>query len=107
VPESCIVAIQLSASIVKALEVRVSGAGDVYANYSMSGLPEAHASYHASGQQHVKKGGKYVEWTGGPTGTFEPMKLLRTPPKEVITRADCGNTIGWHVAKLHSLTSSD
>jgi hypothetical protein len=100
VPETCVVAIQLTDSIVKALEVCISEVGDVYVNYSMSGLPEAHASYHASGQQHIKKGDKYVEWNGGPTGNFEPMKLFRTPPGEVITRKDCGSTIGWEVAKL-------
>jgi hypothetical protein len=100
---SCVVAVQLVASIVKALEVRISAANDVYVNYSMSGLPEAHASYHASGQQHIKKGGKYVERTGGLTGNFEPMKLTRMAPKQVITRGDSGSTIGWEVAKLASV----
>jgi hypothetical protein len=102
-PETCIVGVQLVASIVKALEVRIADTGDVYINYSMSGLPEAHASYHASGQQHIKKGSKYVEWTGGPSGTFEPMKLFRTRPKQVIAREDCGSTIGWEVSKLASV----
>jgi hypothetical protein len=75
--ETCIVGVQLAASVVEALNIHVTDQGDVYANYSMSGVPEAHASYHASGQQHFKKGGKYVEWNGGPTGDFEPMKLYR------------------------------
>ena len=103
--ESCVVGVQLATSIVKALEVCISGEGDVYVNYSMSELPEAHASYHSSGQQHIKKGGKYVEWNGGPTGYFEPMKLFRTRPRDVITRADCGSTIGWEVVKLSVLPS--
>jgi hypothetical protein len=100
VAETCIVGVQLAASIVKALTLRVSDQGDVYANYSMSGVPEAHASYHASGQQHLKKGGSYVEWDAGPNGAMEPMKIFRMRPGEVITRVDCGNTIGWEVKKL-------
>jgi hypothetical protein len=98
--ESCIVGVQLSTSIVKALEVCISDKGDVYQNYYMMGLPEAHASYHSSGQQHIKKGGKYVEWDGGPTGNFEPMRVIRTRPGDVITRADCGGAVGWEVGKL-------
>ncbi len=101
--EKCVVGVQLADSIVKALEVCISGEGDVYVKYSMLGTKEAHASYHASGEQHIKKGRKYVEWNGGPTNNFEPMKLFRTPPREVITRADCGSTIGWEVVKLSVL----
>jgi hypothetical protein len=89
VAETCIVGVQLAASVVKALTLRVSDQGDVYTNYSILGLPEAHSSYHASGQQHIKNGGSYVEWDGGPgpTSTMEPMKIHRKKPCEVITRA--------------------
>jgi hypothetical protein len=104
VSETCVVAVQLFAScVLKALEVCIADKGDVYVNYSMAGLPEAHASYHASGQQHIKKGNKYVEWNGGLTGNFEPMKLYRTPTRQVITREDCGSTVGWKVANLSVL----
>lgn len=99
-PTTCIVAIQLSTSVVKAFDVQISDKGDVYVNYKMSGLPEAHASYHASGQQHIKKARKFVQWNGGATGKMEPIKLFRTPPSQVITRSDCGSTIGWYVEKL-------
>lgn len=98
--ETCTVGVQLASSVVKALTLRVSDQGDVYANYSMSGVPEAHASYHASGQQHLKKDGNYVEWNASPTGAMEPIKISRMKPGEVITRVDCGNTIGWAVKKL-------
>jgi len=101
--ETRIVGVQLVSSVVKALRVAASDKGDVYVNYSMVGLPEAHASYHASGQQHIKKGGKYVEWNGGPTGLYEPMKIFRAEPESVVTRQDCGSTIGWEVSKLSSV----
>jgi len=98
--DKCIVAIELPNATVKAFDICIGDKGDVYVNYSMAGLPEAHASYHASGQQHIKKAGKYVEWDAGPSGQFEQMKLQRTPPRDVITRSDCGSTIGWDVPKL-------
>jgi len=100
VAKSWFVGVQLAGSIVKALNLRVSDHGDVYTIFSMSDVPEAHASYHASGQQHLKKGRSYIEWNAGPTGAMEPMKILRMKPGEVITREDCGNTIAWEVKKL-------
>ena len=99
----CVVAIQVVSATLKAFDIRIADKGDVYVNYSMAGLPEAHASYHASGVQHIKKAGKYVEWNAGPTGSFEPMKLRRTPPRDVITRTDCGSTIGWNVPDLNAV----
>jgi hypothetical protein len=67
--ESCIVGVQLSTSIVKALEVCISDKGDVYQNYYMMGLPEAHASYHSSGQQHIKKAASTSSGTAVPPVT--------------------------------------
>ena len=97
---SCTVGVQLAASVVKALRIRISDEADVYIHYSMQGLKDAHASYHASGEQHIKKNRKHVEWNGGSTGQFEPMRIYRARPDQVITRVDCGGTIGWEVVKL-------
>jgi hypothetical protein len=91
VSDSFVVGVQLASSIVKAISFRISPKGDVYANYSMDGIPEAHASYHASGQQHIKKGRKY-----SPQG-----KRFKMPPTEVVTRVLCQeDSIAWKVAKL-------
>jgi hypothetical protein len=91
--ETCVVGVQLGISvIVKAFDVCISDAGDVYVNYSMAGIPEAHVSYHASGQQHTKMGGKYTP----------DAKLMTMPPKHVITRKACQDSIAWKIAELHT-----
>jgi hypothetical protein len=58
----------------------------------MAGVPEAHVSYHASGQQHTKTGGKYTP----------DAKLVTMPPKYVITRKACQDSIGWKIAELRT-----
>jgi hypothetical protein len=87
--ESCTVGVQLSTSIVKALEVCIS---------DKAGSPRVLPLQRT--QQHIKKDGRYVEWDGGPTGNFEPMRVIRARPGDVITRADCGGAVGWEVGKL-------
>jgi hypothetical protein len=104
-PIECVVGIQtLSGQLVKAFDVRVV-ADDIYVNYSDCSTPEAHSSYHASGQYHTKVGGKFVEWTGGPTGHMEPMKLYRTPPGLVTGRSGCW-TVGWETRRLDAILPS-
>ena len=72
----CVVAIRTpSGNLVKAFDVRISG-HDVYVIYSDCSVRDAHSSYHASGQYHIKIGKRYVQWDGGPTATMEPMKLF-------------------------------
>jgi len=88
-------------SSVKAFDVRIRGE-ELYTNYSDSTTPEAHASYHKSGQYHMKRQKQYIQWTGGLTGQMEPMKLFRTPPGLVTDRSHFW-TIGWHVANLDSV----
>jgi hypothetical protein len=88
--ESCVVAVQLPfTNLLEAFEVCISDSCDVYVNYSMAGVSKAHTSYHASGQQHTKESGKYV---GG--------KACAMPPREVITREACQDSIAWKVADL-------
>jgi hypothetical protein len=97
--QTCIVAIRTgSGSTVKAFDTRIRGE-EVYTNYSDCSTPEAHASYHKSGQYHIKKGKKYIEWSGGPTGAMEPMKLHRLPPGQVRGRSRCW-VVGWGVSRL-------
>ncbi len=101
-PNECVVAIRtLSLSLVKAFDVRICGE-DVYTNYSDCSTPEAHSSYHKSGQYHLKKNKQYITWNGGPTGQMEPMKLYRTPPGSVQDRVRFW-TVGWEVPKLDSV----
>jgi len=102
VKETCLVGIKApSGNVVKAFDVNIKG-NDVYVNYSDSSVAAAHGSYHASGQQHIKIGRNYVEWTGGPSGQMEPMKLFRTPPSDVTSREDFF-PIGWEIRKLASV----
>ena len=104
-PTACVVGIRtLSGQLVKAFDVRIANE-DIYVNYSDCSTPEAHSSYHASGQHHTKVGGRFVEWTGGPTGDMEPMKLCRTPPGLVTARAGCW-TVGWEIRKLDVILPS-
>jgi hypothetical protein len=99
-PNKCTVAIRTSSGgLVKAFDVCIRGE-DVYTNYSDSTTPEAHSSYHKSGQYHMKKGKRYIEWDGGPTGQMEPMKLYRTPPGLVLDRVRFW-TVGWQVSNLN------
>jgi hypothetical protein len=101
-PIECVVGIRtLSGRLVKAFDVRII-AEDIYVNYSDCSTPEAHSSYHASGQRHTKVGGQFIEWTGGPTGDMEPMKLYRTPPGLVAGRSGCW-TVGWETRKLDAI----
>ncbi|MBI3670976.1 MAG: hypothetical protein HY237_14495 [Acidobacteria bacterium] len=96
--KKCVVGIQVATGLVKAFDVCIKD-GNIYVNYSDISTPEAHGSYHASGQYHIKIGGSYAKWTGGPTGDFEPMKLFHTPPALVTSRSGCW-TIGWPVCRL-------
>lgn len=104
-PIECVVGIRtLSGRLVRAFDVRII-AEDIYVNYSDCGTPEAHSSYHASGQRHTKVGGRFIEWTGGPTGDMEPMKLYRTPPGLVAGRSGCW-TVGWETRRLDEILPS-
>jgi hypothetical protein len=95
----CVVGIvTLKGQLVKAFDIRIVGE-DVYVNYSDCSTPEAHSSYHASGQLHTKKSKRYIEWDGGLSGHMEPMKLMRTPPGLVTGRSGCW-TVGWEIHKL-------
>jgi hypothetical protein len=78
------------------------GGKDVYVNYADSKTPEAHGSYHDSGQLHFKIGRQYIEWTGSPSGTSEPMRFRQTPPGNVDTSEDFF-PIGWEVSRLSSV----
>jgi len=101
-PNKCIVAIRTpKRSLVKAFDICIRGE-DVYTNYSDGSTPEAHSSYHKSGQYHLKKGRQYIKWDGGLSGQMEPMKLYRTPPGLVQGRVRFW-TVGWEVLKLDSV----
>lgn len=53
---TCIVGIHTpNGHTVKAFDMRIRGE-EVYTNYSDCRTPEAHTSYHKSGQYHMKKG---------------------------------------------------
>jgi hypothetical protein len=99
--EKCIVGVQLHGIAVKAFDVCIKKT-DVYVNYSMRGMGEAHCSYHASGQQHTKKDGNYVEWKRMPNGEWERMVEFKMEPANVITRSACQDTVGWPVGKIAS-----
>jgi hypothetical protein len=82
----CIVGIRTpKGSTVKAFDVCIRGE-ELYTNYSDCTTREAHASYHKSGQYHMKREKQYIEWTGGASGQMEPMKLFRMPPGLVTDR---------------------
>jgi hypothetical protein len=80
VPESCLVGVQLATSIVRALEVRISDASDVYVDYSMAGSSGAHISYHASGQRHTKRGREYAFQFIGSSGVHNPSNISSRDP---------------------------
>jgi hypothetical protein len=102
VKQSCLVGVQLVTSIVKALEVCISDAGDVYVDYSMLGSPGAHISYHASGQRHSKKGRDYAFRFIGASGQPEPVKHIWPRPVSVKDRANVAS-MGWLVGALCEL----
>jgi len=98
--EKCVVGIrEPGGTLVKAFEVCIKGGADIYVNYADSSTPEAHVSYHASGELHFKIGGHYVKWDGGPKGEMEPMRLARVQPRKVEGRGEVC-PIGWEVSKL-------
>jgi hypothetical protein len=100
--EICVVGIRTpSGALVKGFDVCIEGE-DAYVNYSDSSVAAAHGSYHASGQQHIKIGKKYVEWTGGPIGDMEPMKIFREPTGTVSGRNNFWS-IGWQISKLETI----
>lgn len=104
-PIECVVGIRtLSGRLAKAFDVRII-AEDIYVNYSDCSTPEAHSSYHASGQRHTKVGRRFVEWTGGLTGDMEPMKLYRPPPGLVAGRSGCWRG-GWETRTLDEILPS-
>ena len=95
--ETCVVGVQLGSSVVvRPFGVRISDAVDVDVNYSMSSVPEAHVSYRSSGQRHAKKGGKYT-----PDGMTQTM-----PPKYVLTRNACQDSIARKIAELRTALPS-
>jgi len=98
--EKCVVGIrEPGGALVKAFDVCIKDGTDIYVNYSDSSTPEAHVSYHASGELHFKIDGRYVEWDGGQKGEMEPMRLARVQPRKVEGRGEfC--PIGWEVSKL-------
>jgi hypothetical protein len=104
-PNKCVVGIRTaSGRLLKGFDMLISGE-DVYTNYSDCSTPEAHSSYHKSGQYHTKVGGNYIKWDGGGSGRMEPMKLYRTPPGLVLSRVQCW-TVGWEISKLDRVLPS-
>jgi hypothetical protein len=99
--EKCIVGVQLDGIAVRAFDVCIKKT-NVYINYSMRRMGEAHCSYHASGEQHTKKNGNYVEWKRMPDGQRERMIEWKMEPSKVITRSACQDTVGWLVGELES-----
>lgn len=99
--EKSIVGVQIHGIAVKAFDVCIKQT-NVYVNYFMRRMGEAHCSYHASGQQHTKKNGNYVEWKPMPNGQWERMIEFKMEPVKVITRTACQDTVGWLVGELAS-----
>jgi hypothetical protein len=99
--EKCIIGVQLDGVAVKAFDVCIKKT-NVYINYSMRRMAEAHCSYHASGEQHTKKNGHYVECKRMPNGQWERMIEWKMEPSKVITRSSCQDTVGWLVGQLTS-----
>lgn len=97
--ESCVVGVQVVGLVVKAFKVCIAQGGDVYVNYAMTGVPEAHTSYHASGQKHSKIGRKCM--ADGELFTPPPR-----PTRNVITRSACQDPIAWRVADLPKVLPS-
>lgn len=91
----------LRGNLVKGFDIRIDNE-DVYVNYSDCSTPEAHCSYHASGQHHTKVAKNYIQWTGGYTGGWGPMKLFKTPPALVSGRVQFW-TVGWELSKLETV----
>src|ERR1700680_1859257 len=77
---------------------------NVYVHYlDRTGTEIGHVSQHASGQRHFRRSnGEYVKWTGGTTGQWEPMKLQKTPPAQVLERDEIG-AFGFGFAELSRL----
>ncbi len=98
--EKFIVGVQLHRIAVKAFDVCIRKT-NVYVNYSMPGIGEAHCSYHASGQQHTKKHGNY-EWKRMPNSQWERIVEFKMEPGKVITRSACQDAVGWEVGRLAS-----
>jgi hypothetical protein len=82
------------------LEINLSGA-NMYGNFLPKGKANAHFSYHEGGELHFKNHQKYLEWKGGISGNWEPMKFERTPTAEVENRQDIST--GWETAKLETV----
>ena len=98
---ACLVAIRHGGQERLALKVRVKGS-NVYINYfAPDGTKQAHTSYHASGQEHIKKGRDYVYWSDDPAGEWRPLKVFKQPPGAVADREEC-STIGWGIGSLPS-----
>jgi hypothetical protein len=72
--DKCIVGVQLHGVAVKAFDVCIRKT-NVYVNYSLPGMGQAHCSYHASGQQHTKK-----EWRCMPNFAAQPGAQHRRAP---------------------------
>lgn len=95
-------AIRFQNRLRRAIEVCVKN-GNVYVtSYDRQGKDLAHTSQHASGQRHFKVKERYVQWTGGPSGQWEPMIRMLTPPKKVIERAEIAFH-GWAIDSIPHL----
>jgi hypothetical protein len=82
-----------------AIQICIRGT-DVYLNYfHRDGKKQAHASYHASGQYHIKTDRGYVYWRGA--GPWQPMKQSKSPPGAVTVRETLP-AIGWQIGSLAS-----
>lgn len=84
-----------------AISVAISDTNDVYVNY----LGDMHTSRHASGQHHQKIGKRYVTWTGGPTGYWQPMKECKVRPRDVLQRESVA-VWGWTIGRIPSVLPS-
>jgi len=80
------------------ISVRISDQGDVYVNY-LGDEHERHTSHHASGELHHKVGKRYVKWTGGLSGAWEPMKTTNAQPATISERTEVA-AWGWQIFRI-------
>jgi hypothetical protein len=94
------VAILFRKQLWAAVRVVISHKNDVYVN--LDDDQKRHASYHASGQAHLKTKGGYVQWSTGPNGELEPMMgRENVKPTDVSERQSvAGGPWGWEIARI-------
>jgi len=94
-----VVAVRLECQEWLAIQVCIRGT-DVYLNYfNRDGKKQGHASYHASGQYHIKTDRGYVCWAGA--GPWQPMKQRKSPPGAVAVRESLP-AIAWQIGSFAS-----